>query len=79
MKKKILLVSHSMSRTGAPKVVLNIANSLDKSIYEVMIYNVNSSLNQLNSEVDSNVLLKEYYPLVSKLKNSTFLPVKYFF
>ena len=79
MKKKILLVSHSMSRTGAPKVVLNIANSLDKSIYEVMIYNVNSSLNQLNSEIKSNVLLKEYYPLVSKLKNSRFLPVKYFF
>ena len=79
MKKKILLVSHSMSRTGAPKVVLNIANSLDESVYEVMIYNVNSSLNQLNSEIKSNVSLKEYYPIVSKLKNSKFFPVKYFF
>ena len=49
-----------MSRTGAPKVIVNIANSLDKSIYEVAIYNLNSSTNQLDGDVDPDIFLTSY-------------------
>ena len=66
-----------MSRTGAPKVVVNIANALDKSIYEVAIYNVNSSARQLDGEVGKDIRLTEYYPVISKGKASDNLLIKY--
>lgn len=68
-----------MSRTGAPKVIVNIANSFDKSIYEVTIYNVNSSARQLDGEVDKDIRLTEYHPIISKGKASDNLLVKYLF
>ena len=68
-----------MSRTGAPKVIVNIANSLDKSIYEVAIYNLNSSTNQLDGDVDPDIFLTSYHPIISKGKASDNLLVKYFF
>jgi glycosyltransferase involved in cell wall biosynthesis len=68
-----------MSRTGAPKVIVNIANALDKSIYEVTIYNVNSSASQLDGEVDKDIRLTEYHPIISKGKASDNLLVKYLF
>ena len=68
-----------MSRTGAPKVIVNIANALDKSIYEVTIYNVNSFERQLDGEVDKDIRLTEYHPIISKGKASDNLLVKYLF
>ncbi len=76
MKKNILLVSHSMSRTGAPIVILNIANNLDKNQYEVMIYNINSLNNQLYNEVDKSIKIEEFSPFLLRLKNSKFIIVK---
>ena len=69
MKKKILLVSHSLSKTGAPLVLVNIANHLDLLGYNVFLYNVNSSQKALINRLNDSIKIIHYSSFISNLKN----------
>lgn len=76
-KTKILLVSHSMSRTGAPRVILNIANELNPNIYDVAVFNVNSTNEQLSTELNKNITLRRVNPYLINLSQSRIPGMKF--
>ena len=76
MKKRILLVSHSLSRTGAPIVLQNIANELSNNEnYEITVYNVNSANPDIVNDFNKKVKVIEYPIWISKLNTPLDKPV----
>ena len=68
--KKILLVSHSLSKTGAPLVLINIANHLDELGYNISLFNINSASNDLAYKLNKSIKVFNYPIYISKLKNN---------
>lgn len=77
--KKIILVTHSLSRTGAPQVLVNLSNLLVKDNFSVIIYNINSNLLDLESQINKKIRLYNYSKIISKLKLSKNFIISFLF
>lgn len=69
MKKKVLFLIHALGAGGAEKILVNIANGMDKEKYDVTIMTVVNT-GVFRNHIDDNVKYKYIFSLPFKRKNN---------